>query len=58
MRSPMSWQGAALFWGFLDLSWPWKSLDEIYKKGLVAGWSTSIGQDGEALVTPKDRLKN
>jgi len=54
----MSWQGAALFWGFLDLSWPWKSLDEIYKKGLVAGWSTSIGQDGEALVTPKDRLKN
>jgi hypothetical protein len=37
MRSPMSSQGAALFWGFLDLSWLWESLDEIYKKGLVVG---------------------
>jgi len=58
MRSPMSLQGAALFWGFLDLSRPWKSLDKTYKKGFVAGWLTSIGQDGEALVTPKDRLEN
>jgi hypothetical protein len=58
MRSSMSSQGAALFWDFLDLSRPWESLDETYKKGLVVGWSTSIGQDGEALVTPKDRLEN
>jgi hypothetical protein len=58
MRSPMSSQGAALFWDSLDLSWPWVSLDEIYKKGLVVGWSTSIRQDGEVLVTPKDRLEN
>ena len=27
-------------------------------KGLVVGWSTINGQDGEALVTPKDRLEN
>jgi len=58
MRLPMSLQGAALFWGFLDLSRPWKSLDKTYKKGLVAGWLTGIGQDGEALTTPKDRLEN
>ena len=58
MRLPMILQGMAIFWGFLDLSWPWESLDEIYKKGLVVGWSTSIGQDGAVLVTPKDRLKN
>ena len=32
MRSPMSSQGAALFWGFLDLSRPWESLDELYIK--------------------------
>ena len=25
---------AALFWGSLDLSRPWESLDEIYKKSL------------------------
>jgi len=58
IRSPMSSQGAALFWGFLYLSRPWESLDKIYKKSLVVGWSTSTGQDGEALVTPKDRLEN
>jgi hypothetical protein len=28
------------------------------KKGFVVGWSTSIGQDGEYLATPKDRLEN
>ena len=37
MRLPMSLRGAALFWGSLDLSRPWESLDEIYKKGLVVG---------------------
>jgi len=25
---------AAPFWGSLDLSQPWETLDEIYKKGL------------------------
>jgi len=58
MRSPMSLQGAALFWGFLDLSRAWESLGETCKEGLVAGWLTSTGQDGEALATPKDRFKN
>jgi len=53
MRSPMSSQGAALFWGSLDLSRPWESLDRIYKKDLVVGWPTSFGQDGEALAIPK-----
>jgi hypothetical protein len=28
------------------------------KKALVVGWLTSNGQNGEALATPKDRLKN
>jgi len=37
MRSPMSWRGAAVFWGSLDLSQPWESLDEIHKKGLDTG---------------------
>jgi len=32
MRSPMSSQGAALFWSFLDLSRPWESLDRMYKE--------------------------
>jgi len=36
-RSPMSSQGAALFWGSLDLSRPWESLDEIYKRSPVVG---------------------
>jgi len=58
MRSLMSLQGAALFWSFSDLSWPWESLDRIYEEGLVAGWSTSIGYDGENLATPKDRFEN
>ena len=58
MRSPMSSQGAALFLGFLDLSRSWESLDELYKKDLVVGWPTSTGQDGEALVIPKDSLEN
>jgi hypothetical protein len=56
--SPMSSQGAALFWGFLDLSRLWESLDRIYEEGLVVGWSSSIGYDGEVLATSKDRLKN
>jgi hypothetical protein len=57
-RSPMSLQGAALFWGFLGLSQPWESLDGIYEKGLAVGWSTSIGYDGEALAIRKDRHEN
>jgi hypothetical protein len=44
--------------GSLDLSQPWESLDKIYKKVLVIGWLTSIGQDGEALAKPEDRLEN
>jgi hypothetical protein len=58
MRSLMSSQGAALFWGFLDLSQPWEYLNRIYKEGLVVGWSTSTGYDGEVLAIPKDRLEN
>ena len=54
----MSLQGVALLWGFLDPNQPWESLDETYKKDLIAGWLTSTGQNGKALVTPKDRLKN
>jgi hypothetical protein len=29
MRSPVSSQGAALFWGFLDLSRLWESIEGI-----------------------------
>jgi len=58
MRSPMSSQGAALFWGFLNLSRPWESLDRIYKKGSVVGWQISTGQDGKALAIHKIRLEN
>jgi hypothetical protein len=58
MRLPMSSHGAALFCGFLDLSWPWESLDRIYEEGLVVGWSTSIGYVGEVVAIPKDRLEN
>jgi hypothetical protein len=32
MRSPMVSHGAALFWGFLDLSRPWKFQDGICEK--------------------------
>jgi len=58
MKSQMSSQGAALFWGFSDPSRPWESLGEIYKQGSVAGWSTSTGQNGEALVISRDVLEN
>ena len=37
IRSPMSSQGVALFEDFSDLSLPWESLDEIYRKGSIAG---------------------
>jgi hypothetical protein len=37
MRSPISSQGVALFWEFLDLSQPWESPDKIYRKGSVIG---------------------
>jgi hypothetical protein len=42
----------------LDLSWPWECLDRIYKEELDTGWLTSIGYDGEVLITPKDGLEN
>jgi hypothetical protein len=58
MRLQTSSRGAALFWGFLDLSQHWESLDRMYEEGLVVGWSTNIGYDGEVLAIPKDRLKN
>jgi hypothetical protein len=57
-RSPTSSQGAALVGDSLDLSRSWESLDRIYKEGLVVGWLTSNGQDGEALATLKDMLEN
>ena len=34
MRSLTNTRRAALFWGSLDLSRPWESVDEIYKKRL------------------------
>jgi hypothetical protein len=34
------------------------SLDRICEEGLVVGWSTSNGCDGEALAIPKDSLQN
>jgi len=58
MKSPTSSQRVAVFWGFLDLSRLWESLDRIYEEGLDVGWSNRIGHDGEVLVTPKDRLDN
>jgi hypothetical protein len=58
VRLPMSSQRAALFWGFLNLIQPWESVDRIYKEGLVIGWLTSIGYNGEDLAVPKDRLVN
>jgi hypothetical protein len=57
-RSPTSSQGAAVVGDSSDLSWPWESLDRIYKEGSVVGWLTSTGQDGEALETLIDRLEN
>jgi len=57
MRLPMSSQGTALFWSFLDLSQPWESLDRIYE-GSVTGWSPSIGYNREVLAIPKVRLEN
>jgi len=34
------------------------SLGEIYKRGSVAGWSTSMRPNGEVLVIPKDMLES
>ena len=56
MKSPMDSRGAALLWGFLDLSRPWVSPGKICKRGSVAGWSTSTGLNGKVLEIPKDRL--
>jgi hypothetical protein len=47
-----------VIYSFLNLSWPWESLDRIYEKGLDVGWLTIIGYYGEVLATPKDRLEN
>jgi len=57
-KSPMSCRGAALLWGFMDPSRPWGFLDTIYERGSIAGWSTSTGPNGEALVTPKGRYES
>jgi hypothetical protein len=37
MQPLMGSQGAALLWDSSDPSWPWGSLGETYKRGLVAG---------------------
>jgi hypothetical protein len=58
MRSLISSQEVALFWGFLHLSRPWESLGRIYEEGLDIGWLTSVGYDAEVSATPKDRLEN
>ena len=58
VRSLMGLRGAALFWGFLDLSWPWVSLGEKLKNDSVAGCLTSTRPDGVALATPQDRLRS
>jgi hypothetical protein len=34
------------------------SLGEIYKRGSVTGWSTSMGPNDGVLVIPKDRLES
>ena len=34
------------------------SLGKTYKRGSVAGWSTSMGLSDEVLVTPEDRLES
>jgi len=56
MKLPTGSQRATLLWDSLDLSWPWVSLGEIYKRGSAAGLLTSTGPNGEVLVTPKGRL--
>ena len=48
--------GSAL--GFLGPEPARESLGGIYKRSSVVGWSSSIGQVGGALVTPKDRPQN
>jgi hypothetical protein len=35
-----------------------QQLPYIYEEGLVIGWSTSIGYNGEVLAIPKDRHEN
>jgi len=51
-------QGVAQVWIFWDLSRPLGSLDETYKTSSIAGWLTSIRQDGEVLALPRGRLWN
>jgi len=57
MKSPMDLRWAAMLLGFFDPTWPWVSLGEIYRRGLVSGWSTSTGPNGEILVIPKAGLR-
>jgi len=57
LRSPMSSQGVVLLWGFLDMSRPWVSVGGMYKRSSVVGLSTSNGQFGRALLTPKDKTE-
>jgi len=40
------------------VSWPWESLERIYKEGLDIARLTGFGYGGEVLVTPEDRLQN
>jgi len=58
MRSPMSSQVVAPVCFSWDLSRPLGSLDETYKTSSIAGWLTSIVQNGEVLAIPKGRLGN
>ena len=58
MKLLMGSQGAALLSRFFDPSRPCVPLGEIYKTGLVAGWSTNLGPYGEILVIPKSKLES
>jgi hypothetical protein len=44
--------------GFLEPEPAWESLDRRYDEGLVVGWSSFTGYDGEVVAIPKDRLEN
>jgi len=58
MRPPTSSQGAALLWGFLDLSQPWQSLDRIQKRRISRWLVNQHWYNGEVLAIPKDRFEN
>ena len=52
----MSLQGLAPVWVSWDLSRPFGSLEETYKK--LSRWLASIGQAGEVFAIPRGRLGN